>query len=400
MGTRRVFLHTISVIAAWLVLQPALDSIATAGNRDNEYSLSPRERHQGKRWRVGYYEGGQYADYEIILKATVRGLIKLGWMEPMQMNPHSSGQASAFWRYLVENAKSKYIEFVDDAFYTAGNFDPAVRPQVRSKLVSRLREKRDLDLMIAMGTWAGQDLANNKHRVPTVVESTSDPIGSGIIPSATDSGLDHLHAKVELGRYQRQVELFHDIFRFRKLGLVYEDSREGRTFAGVDAVEEVARARGFEIVRCNTPFNGVSRKEAEDGVVQCYERVAEQSDAVYITVHQGVTLTNMPNILNPLIAKRIPTFSMLGSNEVKRGVLLSVAQANFTYVGQFHAETIARIFNGAKPRDLEQRWVAPAKVAVNLKTAELIGFKPPADIMLAADEIYATIEDSGTSPIN
>lgn len=396
MYSRRVLLRATALAAACLLAQPALESIA--GNRDNEYSLSPRQPQTGKRWRLGYYEGGQYPDYEVILKATVRGLIKLGWMEPMQMSLQNDGQPGGFWRYLAATAKSKHIEFVGDAFYTAGNFDPAVRPQVRAKLLNRLSDRRDVDLMIAMGTWAGQDLANNQHRVPTVVESTSDPIGAGIVPSATDSGLDHLHAKVELGRYQRQVELFHDIFHFRKLGLVYEDSREGRTFAGVDAVEEVARARGFEIVRCNTPFNGVSRKEAEDGVVRCYERIAEQSDAVYITVHQGVTLANMENVLKPLIAKRIPTFSMLGSNEVKRGVLLSVAQANFTYVGQFHAETIARIFNGAKPRDLEQRWVSPAKVAVNLKTAELIGFKPPADIMLAADEIYAAIEGSPAPP--
>jgi ABC-type uncharacterized transport system substrate-binding protein len=364
-----------------------------AGGRDAEYSVNPA-LHNGKKWRIGYYEGGQYADYEVILKQTVRGLIKLGWMEPLEMSPDNNKEAGGFWRYLAANAKSQFIEFPEDGYYAAGNFDPARRPAVRDELTERLAKKKDLDLVIAMGTWAGQDLATDKHAVPIVVESTSDPIGSGIIKSALDSGLDHVHAKVEPGRYQRQVELFHNIFHFKRLGIVYEDTREGRTFGGVDAVEEVAKARGFEIVRCFAPFNGVSKEQAEESAARCYDDVSKNSDAVYITVHRGVTIAGLPRMLAPLIERKVPTFSMLGSNEVKAGVLMSVAQGNFSYVGQFHAETIARIFNGAKPRDLEQRWNTPPKIAINLGTAKQIGFEPPVDLMLSADEVYE--ENVGT----
>jgi ABC-type uncharacterized transport system substrate-binding protein len=374
------------IISAALVLAASAPA-ALAGSRDAEYATTPVQKDGGKRWRVGYYEGGQYTDYEIILKAIVRGLIDLGWVEPLKMDPANNPEAGGFWRYLAANAKSRYIEFVADAYYAPGNFDPSQRAAVKAKVLERLNGG-DIDLMLAFGTWAGQDLANRQHRVPTVVASTSDPIGSGIVASALDSGLDHLHAKVEPGRYQRQVALFHDFFGFKKLGVVYEDSREGRTFGGIDAVEETAKQRGFEIVRCNTPFNGVTRKQAEEGIVRCYNEIAKSADAVYITVHQGVTLDSMERLLAPLIAAKIPTFSMNGTNEVKHGVLMSLSQAGFSDVGRFHAETIARIFNGAKPRDLEQRWYAPAKLAINLETARLIGYQPNVDTMLAADQVY------------
>ena len=153
-------------------------------------------------------------------------------------------------------------------------------------------------------------------------------------------------------------------------------------------MEATAKQRGFEIVRCNTPFNGVSRKQAEEGIIRCYNEIAKSADAVYITVHQGVTLDSMEQLLAPLIAAKIPTFSMNGTNEVKHGVLMSLSQAGFSDVGRFHAETIARVFNGAKPRDLEQRWYAPAKLAINLETARLIGYQPNVDTMLAADQVY------------
>ena len=252
--------------------------------------------HDGARWKIGYYEGGQYADYEVILKQTVRGLIKLGWMEPLEISQENNPEAGGFWNYLVKSAKSQYVEFVPDGYYAAGNFDPAKRMAVKAELTERLAKKKDIDLMIAMGTWAGQDLANGSIG-RDVVASTSDPIGSGIVKSALDSGLDHVHAKVEPGRYQRQIEMFHDFFHFKKLGIVYEDSREGRTFGGVDAVEEAAKKRGFEIIRCNAPFNGVSKEQAQQGAARCYNEISRKGDAVYITVHQGVTLDNMPSIL-------------------------------------------------------------------------------------------------------
>ncbi len=356
--------------------------------------FAPVTKPDGSRWRIGYHEGGQFPDYEDITKATVRSLIKLGWMESLDIPRAPFPEAGGFWRYLTQNARSRFLEFVPDAYTTAGDFDPEKRPLVKAGLIKRLSQTRDIDLMIAMGTWAGQDLANADHSVPTVVASTSDPLSAKIIRSVEDSGFDHIHAKVEPDRYQRQLRLFNDILPFRKLGIVYEDSPEGRTFGGVAAVEEVARERGFQIVSCFAPFNGLSRAEAEKGAVECYRKLAGMVDAIYVSVHRGVTARSMPDIWSALAKARVPSFSMLGSVEVRRGIMVSIAQADFSYVGQFHAQTIGQILNGAKPRQIRQRWEDPAKIAINLKTAQLVGFNPPVDLMLAADEIYEAIEEA------
>ncbi len=41
---------------------------------------------------------------------------------------------------------------------------------------------------------------------------------------------------------------------------------------------------------------------------------------------------------------------------------------------------------------MEQLFEEPPKIAINIKTAEIIGFDPPVDILLAADEIFQEIE--------
>lgn len=389
-----------ALVLACLSGSPALaapaETAAQSGTPPRIFPTSPTRRHDDTRWRLGYLQGGDYADYPVILDAIVQGLVSLGWMEAVELPGAGSMTSREIWQFLARNAKSEYLQFVDDAFYSPGNFDSSLRAPTRDALHARLRDARDIDLMIAMGTWAGQDLAHEGISVPTVVASTSDPIASGIVKSAADSGLDHVHAKVEPNRYQRQIRLFHDIVPFTTLGVVYENSPEGRTFAAVAAIEEVASEIGFGVKACHAPFNNVSPQQAMDGVTACYAELAGQVDAVYLTVHRGLTATSIGGVVDALLKAQVASFSMLGSEEVRRGVLMSMAQADYLPVGQFHAEVIARIFHGASPRELSQIWLSPAEIAINLKTAEIIGFDPPIDILLASDEVYDSVDT--TSP--
>lgn len=380
----RIRLACVALLLLVVCVQPVFGA-------EKSWPTTPVTKPDGSKWRLAYYEGGQYADYQMILKVILLGLKNLGWFSVDLPKEHMEHRK--FWEWLSENATSDYLEFVPDAYYAPGDFDKELRPKVKAELIQRLNEKKDIDLVLALGTWAGQDLANDEHSVPTVVASSSDPVGSGIVVSVEDSGRPHMHAKVEPERYERQIRLFHDIVPFQKLGLVYEDSPEGRTFAAYDAVKGVAQDRGFEIVECHAPFSNVSQQEAEEAVVRCYTEIASGIDASYITVHRGVNPKSLPKLLAPLYENQVPTFSMLGSSEVQLGVLMSIAQAGFRYVGQFHADVIARILNGAKPGELSQLWQDPPKIAINLKVAEIIGYDPPVDILMASDEIYENIRE-------
>ncbi|CUJ46265.1 ABC-type uncharacterized transport system%2C periplasmic component [Achromobacter xylosoxidans] len=350
------------------------------------FPTKPVMRPDGRKWRIGYFESGDYSEYPRTLRVIVDGLQKLGWITVPVIPDGLNGRQ--MWEYLADNARSDTLEFVHDAWWQPGNFDAAQRPAVRESIKQRLEGRKDIDLIIAMGTWAGQDMAGLGAPVPTIVASTSDAVGARITRSAQDSGLDNLHARVQPERYQRQVRLFHEIVPFKRLGLVYEDSPEGRTYSAVEAVEQVAREQGFKVLSCNAPSNGIAPEVATRNALECYARLAPQIDAAYVTVHRGVTPTSIDTVAEILRQARVPSFSMLGSEEVKHGLLLSLAQADYSYVGLFYAETMARIFNGAKARELSQVWIDPAKIALNLQTARVIGFDPPVDILLAADEVY------------
>ncbi len=341
---------------------------------------------KGEKWRIGYYEGGPYINYPANLKAIAKGLTQLGWMDRTDVaEMTNASDAKGIWKSLG-HTQSDYLRFVPDAFYSAG-WDNTLRARNKAAVIGRLQGKQ-LDFMIAMGTWAGQDLANNLHSVPTMVVSTSDPVKSGIIKSAAQSGFRHVHARCDPNRYIRQVRLFHDIIGFRRLGIVYEDSVAGKSYAALGDIEKVSAQRGFKLVTCNAPWAGVPRQVSTQKLIDCHNKLAPRIDALFLTVHNGVDAHHMDEILAPLVEHNIPTWSQRGSEEVRQGVLLSISRAGFGPVGMYHAKIMAKILNGARPGDLNQIFEDPKKIAINLKTAAAIEFKPPRGLMRVADHIY------------
>ncbi len=344
----------------------------------------------GKKWRIGYYEGGAYINYQKQLTETVKGLMQLGWLETAEL-PKLSGEATdGLWKWLATEAKSDYVEFVEDAHYSAF-WENDKRAKVEDEIVARLNHQKDIDLMIAMGTWAGKGLANYRHRVNTLVFSTSNPISSGIIKSVEDSGFDHVHVRVDPKRNERQLLVFHEMIGFRKLGVIYEDSIAGRSYAAIDTIEALSKSHDFDVVRCHTQSDTSDTESAEKGVIDCFEELVEEADAIYVTQQGGVNGRSIPVLVEIANRHKIPTFSQSGAREVKYGILASLSRAGYKYVGRFHAETIAKVLNGAMPNQLNQLFEEPPKIALNLKTAEIIGFDPPIVLLGATDEFFDEI---------
>jgi len=150
----------------------------------------------------------------------------------------------------------------------------------------------------------------------------------------------------------------------------------------------MAAERGFEIEKELHLGYVKSRDKAEEWLLRAIKRLIPKIDAFYITQQLAVDKNSLPKYLEALNRKGIPTFSQAGSIEVRNGVLLSIATSGFKYVAEYHAKKIARILNGAQPRSLPILFEDPAKIAINLKTCQNIGFDPPVDILGAADEIF------------
>ncbi|MBP3730481.1 MAG: ABC transporter substrate-binding protein, partial [Mailhella sp.] len=218
------------------------------------FSFSAQSAEKEKIWRVLYVEGGSFSNYQKTLAYTARGLQKLGIIDNGQVEiPKDTESAYGMWLWLEEHAKGR-IKFLRDGFYSA-EWDGEIRKIIKKVIIERVKKRKDVDLIIAMGTWSGLDMTQEDLGIPVFSMSVTDAVSAGIVQSASDSGKDNVHAQVEPGRFKRQISLFHEIFHFKKLGVPFEDTPEGRNTAAMDEIESAASELGIELVKSSAPLD-------------------------------------------------------------------------------------------------------------------------------------------------
>ncbi len=353
--------------------------------------LPPRD--PGKKFRIVYCETRPYANYAGTLYSVVRGLMSLGWLEKSNDLPYQWGQTDTkeMWDWLSSHNRGSKIEFVKDGYYSLKDDN-----HVKQELLKRLSEDKDIDLIIVMGTIAAKAIVTEQHSVPVMVFSTSNAVQSGIVAQTETSGKPHVWAHMDPYRYRQQLEVFYDVFKFKKLGFVYDPSPTGQTFAAVEDIKYVAAEKGFEII--GYEIQGTKNEEDQerfaDDLIALHKKMASEVDAVYYTItpSPGLKPEKLGEVLTPFYERKIPTFSQLGEEEVRKGALVSVARPDFSGVGMFGAEQIINVFNGQLMDKLPQVYVDAPAIAINMAVARKIGYQPSFEILLVSDKVYQSIE--------
>jgi len=344
-----------------------------------------------KVWRAIYVEGGAFSNYQHTLAHTVRGLEKLGIISNAAVEiPQDSESSREMWSWLSDNAAGR-IKFMPDGHYSA-EWDADARPLLKEAIIERIRNRQDVDLIICMGTWAGLDMTGEDFGIPVFSMSVTDAVAAGIVASAHDSGKDNVHAQLEPGRFRRQLAMFHEIFKFRKLGVPYEDTPEGRNTCALDEIIATAKELGIELVFATAPLDVPNEDVSYNNLKGCLDKLAKEADALYIT-YNASPLHRYPSLMKSINDAGIPSFAQAGPSAVEYGVLMSLAQASFADIGLFEAEAIAAVINGKKAREINQIFEPELGLAINLKSAMKIGWNPPLEVLSAVDEIYQQIPE-------
>ncbi|MBK5245961.1 MAG: hypothetical protein JJE49_01655 [Peptostreptococcaceae bacterium] len=377
-----------------LIIVLALILISNTAYAKDSTSLNTGipNNNNGEKWRIGYCESEPFVNYTSMLYSLAEGLAELDWINSIEDMNYSEGQedSSEMWEWLSEATVSSNIEFVSDAYYSLSTTEADGLDAIKGRL-----EENDLDLMLVMGTSAGKFITSCSHNTPIMVFATSNAVQAGIIKSETDPGVDNVWAHMDSKRFQRQVSVFHEMFKFKKLGIVCEDSQVARNYSAVDDIEIIAGQKGFEVIYSyvKEPVSKDDEQRYYSEVAQAYKGLSEKVDAMYITV-ASLDSKKLPEFLTPFYEKKVPVFSQLGAVEVENGALMSITVADFKNTGRFGADKIAKLFNGESLRTISQVFESTPQIIINLKSADKIGYNVPFEVLLAADEIYSKVGDS------
>ena len=337
--------------------------------------------------RILAVESGPYIEYYNMLYGIAFKLQEEGYFRTVPPRKPKKTGAVALWKWMSENSNSRLV-FLKDGFFS-GQWNDEKMQEIQHNIANRLKEKKDIDIILAFGTSAGLIMANINTDVPVIVVSSTNAIEAGIIPSEDDSGKNNLIALVDPIRYKRQIEYFHAILPFRTLGIVYENTRKGKSVVSLKEIEAAAEKLSVEIVPCIVDkLYDLEPVIIADKIEACHKTLAEKKvDAVYLTSLSTLDPEQIPRVLCPLFDAHIPHFSQTGEDEVKHGVLLGFVGSSFAE-GRYAADVLLRISEGILPRVLSQRFHNPLQLGINVGTAASIGWNPSLSTLLDVSVFY------------
>lgn len=352
-------------------------------------SFSPENKLSGGKYKIAVIQSDDYPEYYEVFTAILQGMQLIGWIKENNVVVKDNYTSN---RELINGINRKdysdYIEFSPEMFFSfRADENNASDPQFKN--VMRRAIDGEFDLVILLGTLASHKVLENKeYRAATLMDAVSDPIGSGFVESIDNSGKDFLTARIDPNQYIRQVRLFYKVIGFKSLGIIYENSENGRWYAAVDDVEKVAEENGIELVVDHDVMTEPTQQQYHQAYgmyLRAMDRVSPKVEAMFLGISGGLEPENLPNVVNKLIDYKLPSFTMEGAQAVKKGVMIGVSGKE---AGLYNAKKLARILKGETPSTLDQRYEKMPKISINLKTTEKIGYDLPVDIIRSADEIY------------
>jgi len=252
----------------------------------------------------------------------------------------------------------------------------ATQPADLSRLAVEL-VRLNPDLIVVWNLEAPAVLQTTR-TVPIVVGGALDPVASGFAQSLAHPGgsvTGVLWADPRLA--SKMVQVLHEaVPTTRRLAFLYTEG-----FPGIGPYLEADRAAAEAI---GLDFQQFPVRSADEiaGTLAIMER--ERVDGLLI-VPNGVIAPEIDRILKFAAERRVPT-AFPTTWPVERGGLLSYGPDQSELLHRV-AALVDRILKGTKPGDLPFEYPTRYQLTINLKTANVLGFKLPQTVLLRADRL-------------
>ncbi|MBF0352100.1 MAG: hypothetical protein HQM11_13795 [SAR324 cluster bacterium] len=345
-----------------------------------------------KVYTIAYFESGPLSNYKALLQVIFYGLMEEGWLTrtkiPKLGNPVDT---QALWKWASANLSNEKIRFAPDFFYSS-QWKEEQKQQEIKKIEALSQSTQKPDLLIVMGPEAALALTNTDPQIPLLVLESPHARNLGIVKGNNFSERDNVFS-LDLGAFTaKKVTFFHDLYKFKTMGMIYEDSPTGRISAGLKEIEDVSLEYGFRIVPCHIPNATIHITLAKTKMYDCVlELASKEIQSMYFTEHRGIAIDNIGSLVNILHKQGIPTFSDQGSELVKYGVLMTLEPYRPIELGGIYAKIIIQAIDGVPLRNISQQYDFHEIIALNRAVSETYDFEIPFDVLSIADTIYRTI---------
>jgi putative ABC transport system substrate-binding protein len=234
-----------------------------------------------------------------------------------------------------------------------------------------------VDLILTRGTPATLAAKAATTVIPIVSTAISNPVRTGLVkslarPGGNVTGLEPFAVDLSAKRVELLREAFPEI---RRIGVLGNSTNPAAT------PNWTLTAAAAQHVGVEAQFHDVNKRE---DLAPAFEALARQRVGALIVLIDGFMQANREVIVELAAKHQLP--ALYSAKEfVEAGGLMSYA-VSYPALYFRAASYVDKILKGAKPADLPVEQPTKFELAINVKTAQVLGVTLPAPVKLRVDE--------------
>ncbi len=263
------------------------------------------------------------------------------------------------------------------------------RASVRAGL-DRLLGDPEVDLILAIGPLAGSEAARlGPLPKPVIAPLVIDPVLQDMPRVEDTSGVRNFTYVAPVKNFERDIEAFQRITPFERLAILVDRGL-------IEALPQLQRpaqqaARQYDYSSVVVP--------ADDKVLELLARLPADIDAVFVTPLTRFSEDDLEALADALKARKLPSFSLWGRQEVERGILASMAaDDDGQRVARRVALNVQRILLGEDPGGFGVSISQRERLTLNMRTARATGVSPAWDVLTEALKLFEQVDDEPRLP--
>lgn len=178
------------------------------------------------------------------------------------------------------------------------------------------------------------------------------------------------------------LDLAHEILKFKKIGIIFENTHTGRKTSGHDLLTSLAKRKNIEVVGCEVPFTLLNKELTEDALVDCYGKLSLSTNAILVSPLLGVNQTLIKRLNGGLTFFKIPTISLDARNEANN-VTLSLTKR--TDIDKFSVNVFNGLLHNQKIHEFSEKLKGIPDIKINLENLQQVGQSDEPVLLLSPD---------------
>ena len=186
------------------------------------------------------------------------------------------------------------------------------------------------------------------------------------------------------------LRLVYELLRFQRIGVIYENTKQGRKAADFALIKTLAAEKDIELIDCKIPFSLFDKTEVAQAMIDCYGKLSLQTDVLFITNYPNTDPKLVQQLNSGLGFYKIPAIAL---DQRNTDSYISVLLTKRSDINLQNTEKM-RVYNGLlrnmKVHELAEQLQGLPEISVNLANLQHAGLPDRPLLELSPDHYRDT----------